>query len=158
MKNLFVILAVLLLYSCKENPNIIPQTNTPVVTTPLDYATKYTPNVSGMRKWTRSSYNSYPSGTHDTVTQGHLLQVSVINDTTISFLGDTLGFVSESITPMGYIVETDTSYVLSFWDKTYQPYPRGVKMLSYYYRADSIVYLHRWDALGGSTSDMYYTE
>lgn len=153
-----VILIVLFLYACKENPNVIPQTNKPTVITPLDYAVKYIPNMTGIRKWTRDHYANYTSVTHDTITHGHMLQVTVINDTTISFQDDTLWFVSESITSMGYIVETDTSHLLSFWDKNYQPNHRGIKMLSYYYKEDSIVYQHRWQALGGATSEKYYTE
>lgn len=152
---------LVVLSSCGKPEEQEMQVNSPSgqpVVVPKDYSVWYTPKMTGLRNWAKASFANSHSGSYDTVTYGHMLEVTVINDTAISFLGDTFSFVSGTITPMGYIVETDTASILSFWDSSYKPYPRGVKMLSYYYRADSIAYLHHWDALGGSTSEKYYTE
>lgn len=145
--------------ACKHNTNIIPDAAKVTVTPPIAYAKMYTSKMKGMRNWTCYNYsygnwNNPPGGTKYDTTQ-YSLEITIINDTTLFFKGDTLRFIPEQTYGFGgKVYTTDTTEKLLYSaDEVF----RTERILFYYYKNDSITYHTSYTANGGGYSNLCHT-
>lgn len=145
--------------ACSRNANVIPDTAKVTAVPPSAYAKMYTAKMKGIRNWTCYNYsygnwNNPPGGTKYDTTQLSA-EITIINDTTLFFRGDTLKFMPEQTYGFGgNIYKTDTTEKLLYSaDEVF----RNERILFYYYKKDSITSHTSYTANGGGYSTDCHT-
>ena len=151
MKNLsiFATLIVLFVASCKEKANIIPQTttppNTPSSSTPL--TNTYTQKMG--KQWLCGRYHfsiyksvdsngDYYNDTFDATLTDTTVGITVVNDTIISFMGQTYIYTDTTTGHWLLTSYADTNNWLVYYVENSDYH--GLSFINYYYKQDSVVF------------------
>lgn len=149
MKNLLIIavLIVLSLYACKENPNMVPQTNTPP--SPATLTATYTQHIG--KQWlldgvdmhfhSKNKGGGHPYDTTYRVFTDTMCTVTVVSDSVINFMGRDYHYIDTIVYGWGHNIYPDTSERLLF-NSDYPP-SNYFSYINYYYRQDSFQYYYR---------------
>lgn len=163
MKNLSIITVLigLSLYSCRENPNMVPQTTTS--SAPLTAI--YTQHMG--KQWllgsssfsynTKSKLGGPPYDTFYNPYKESTYIISVISDSIVSFMGMEYHYVDTPIYSKGKIIPPDTNERLLFY-YDYGGLAVLFSHINYYYKRDSFeCYYFAGDGYNGSQS-LYYSK
>ncbi|HEY9176081.1 MAG TPA: hypothetical protein VIN07_00255 [Flavipsychrobacter sp.] len=148
MKNLSVItvLIVLFLYSCKENPNMVPQTSTS--SSPTTLTATYTQHMG--KQWllggiythfhSKNKGGGRPYDTTYRVFADTVYTVRVVSDSVINFMGMDYYYIDTIVYGWGHNVYPDTSERLLF--NCDCPSLNYFSYINYYYKQDSFQYYY----------------
>jgi hypothetical protein len=164
MKNLsiFAMLTVLFLYSCKENPNMVPQANTP--SSPATLTAIYAQHMG--KQWllggrhmyvvSTNSGGGWPYDTSYRFLKDTVSTVSVVSDRIISFMGNNYRYVDTPIYKWLITVNPDTSERLLFYCDNLPI--QCFSYINYYYKKDSFQYYIRCGDIYSAGETVYYSK
>lgn len=169
MKNLSIIAVFmgLLLLSCKEKANVIPQTTPPPNTPPSPAALTNTYTQQMGKQWLlgRRHYSiykrvdqngNYYNDTFDANLPDTTVGITVVSDTVITFMGQTYNYTD---TTTGHWLRTsyaDTNNWLVYYVVNSDLH--GLSFINYYYKQDSVVIYKKSGGGFGFNEHTFYSK
>lgn len=168
MKNLLLIAALfgLLLLSCKEKANVIPQTTPPnTPSSPAALINTYTQKMGKQWLWDRHPYSiykrvdqngNYYNDTFDAVLPDTTVGITVVNDSAISFMGQVYRYRDTMTYHHLRSSYVDTNSWLVYYVENSGLH--GLSFINYYYKLDSLVFYKKSGGGFGFNEHNYFSK
>ncbi len=142
---LLPLLCIALLFGCKKDKSATPAagntTDSTIKNDPKASSVSYTKNMGGLRNWHRSHYYEahgphFPTPIYESYNlPDTAMAVSILNDSTVSLLGNLFRYDTTDSTKQAYLFGTALAYFLHG-----SGYGKGI---AYFYAKDSIVFYNQ---------------